>query len=71
MIMPNRKGRPEGHCYIKAVSHSLVKGGDADGKRAPGESPAHRGMVHHRADDDDSHSPKSVLAARKPPGRLA
>ena len=24
--MPDRKGRPEGHCYIKVVSYSLVKG---------------------------------------------
>ena len=50
-----------------AVSHSLEKGGDADGKRTPGESPALRGVFHHHPCGDGLHIPKSVLAARLAP----
>lgn len=50
-----------------AVSHSLEKGGDVDGKQAMGESPSLRGVLYHYPCDDDLHIPKSVLAARRPP----
>ena len=60
-----------GRCYKKAVGHfPAKKGGDADGKRALGESPALRGMLHRHPNGDDLHIPKSVLAARLDPGRL-
>ena len=45
---------------------SLVKGGDADGKRAWGESPSLPGVFHHHLVGADLHIPKSVLAARWP-----
>ena len=58
--------RPEGHCYIKAVSHSLEKGGEADVEKTGNRIPAvpalpGMGVVHtdHR----------SVLTARLQPER--
>ncbi len=59
----------QGRCCIAAVSHSLAKGGDADGKRAPGASPAFRDMLHRDPCDHDLHSSKSVLTARLAPER--
>ena len=59
----------QGRCCIAAVSHSLAKGGDADGKRAPGASPAFRDMLHRDPCDHDLHSSKSVLTAWLQPKR--
>ena len=50
-----------------AVSHFPEKGGDADGKRTLGESPALPGVFYHHLFDDGLHIPKRVLAARLPP----
>lgn len=69
-------GPLEGRCYIKAVSPPLSPqantqgGGGAYGRRTVDERPAVHRVLHHRAAVDDSHGPESVLAARKPPGRL-
>ena len=48
----------------KAASHSLAKGGDADGTEAQDTYPAVPGMFVHHPRGDDLHSPKSVLTAR-------
>lgn len=53
--------------HKKAVSHFLAKGGDANGKRAMGESLSLRGVLHHNPCGYDLHIPKSVLAARLAP----
>ena len=52
-----------------AVGHFPVKGGDAYGRRALDESPAFRGMLHHRACTDDLHITKRKLTARPVPER--
>ena len=59
----------QGRCCIAAVSYSLAKGGDADGKRALGASPAFRDVLHRDPCGHDLHSPKSVLTARLAPER--
>lgn len=46
-----------------AVSHSLAKGGDAGGT----EADTLLNVFAHCPCGDDLHSPKSVLAARRPP----
>lgn len=56
-------------CCIQAVSHFPLRGGDADGKRATGESPSFRGVLSHDPGDHDIHIPKSVLTARLVPKR--
>ena len=58
------------HCCIRTVSHSLEKGGAANGKRTLESDPAFCGVFSHHLFDDDLHIPKSVLAARLDPGRL-
>ena len=50
-----------------AVSHSLAKGGDADGTRAMDESPSFSDLFSHDPLGHGLHSPKSVLTARRPP----
>ena len=78
LTLPGREGltflrgmvqSSQGRCCIAAVSHSLAKGGDADGKRAPGASPAFRDMLHRDPCDHDLHSSKSVLTAWLQPKR--
>ena len=50
-----------------AVSYSPEKGGEADGTRALGESPALPGVFDRGPVDHDLHIPKSMLAARSSP----
>nr|DAZ70683.1 MAG TPA: hypothetical protein [Caudoviricetes sp.] len=53
-----------------AVSHFPERGGDADGRRTLGASPALRGCIPGSPLAAGLHRPKSVLAARLAPGRL-
>ena len=70
-----RRGNPAGVCCRQAVSHSLEKGGDADGKQPQGESSAICDMLGHRFGGSHSVCPKSQQQAgcpgrNLPAGRL-
>ena len=59
----------KGALLYPAVGHFPVKGGEADGRRAEGESPPLPDMLSHRPCDDDLHIPRSSLTARLSPER--
>ena len=66
-LLYNKTTSKEGRRTLlhKAVSHSLVKGGDADGM----EAAALLNLRHHYHSGIDVCNPKSVLTARLAPKR--